>query len=63
MYSRQCPTVYSTENCAQCYVAAWMEGEFGGRTDTCIYVAESLYCLAEAIICINIGYTPYKIKS
>ena len=23
--------VYSTWNSAQCYVAAWMEGEFGGK--------------------------------
>ena len=25
---------YSTWNSAQCYVAAWMEGKFGGRMDT-----------------------------
>ena len=23
--------LYSTQNCAQCYVAAWMGGEFGGE--------------------------------
>ena len=23
--------LYSTGNSAQCYVAAWMEGEFGGK--------------------------------
>ena len=23
--------LYSTENAAQCYVAAWVEGEFGGE--------------------------------
>ena len=49
-------------NSAQCYVAAWMEGESGGRTDTCICVAEFLCCLAETIICINIGYTPIQNK-
>ena len=27
--------LYSTGNSAQCYVAAWMEGEFGGK---CIQV-------------------------
>ena len=27
--------LYSTGNSAQCYVAAWMGGEFGGE---CIYV-------------------------
>ena len=25
--------LYSTGNSAQCYVAAWMGGEFGGRMD------------------------------
>ena len=23
--------LYSTQNCAQCYVAAWMGGDFGGE--------------------------------
>lgn len=43
MYSRQCPSVYSMER-IHSMLCSWMEGEFG-RTDTCIYVAESIYCL------------------
>ena len=62
MHNWQCPTVYSTGNSVQCYVAVWIAGEFGGRTDTCICIAESLCCLAEAIICINISYTPIQNK-
>ena len=38
------------------------KGNLGGRTDTCICVSEFLCCLAEAIICINIGYTPIQNK-
>ena len=30
--------LYSTGNCAQCYVAAWMVGEFEGGPWTCVYV-------------------------
>ena len=33
--------LYSTGNSAQCYVAAWMGGEFGGERDTCVCMAES----------------------
>ena len=29
--------LYSTGNSAQCYVAAWMGGEFG-REWTCVYI-------------------------
>ena len=29
--------LYSTQKSAQCYVAAWMEGEFGGAW-ICVYV-------------------------
>ena len=41
---------YSTGNSAQSYVAAWMEGEFGGEwihVYTCI--AESLCCPPETM--------------
>ena len=31
MDKQQWPTIYSTWNSAQCYVAAWMGGEFGGE--------------------------------
>ena len=34
---------YSTENSAQCYVAAWMGGDLAGTIDTCVCVAESLH--------------------
>ena len=34
--------LYSPGNSTQCYVAAWMEGEFEGRMDICICMAESL---------------------
>ena len=50
--------LYSTGNSAQCYVAAWMGGESGGRTDTCICTAESLCCAPETITTLLIGYTP-----
>ena len=54
--------LYSTGNSAQCYVAGWMRGIWG-RVDTCICMAEFLYCLPETITILLIGYTPYKIKS
>ena len=50
--------LYSTGNSAQCYMAAWMGGEFGGRMDTCICMAESLCCAPETITTLLIGYTP-----
>ena len=31
MDNRQGPTVYTTGNSAQCHVAAWTGGEFGGK--------------------------------
>ena len=40
------------------YVAAWMGGEFVGRMDTCICMAESLCCPPETITTLLIGYTP-----
>ena len=40
--------LYSTGNSAQCYVAAWMGGEFGGEW-ICICMAESLCCPSEAV--------------
>ena len=38
--------LYSTENSAQCYEAAWMGGEFRGEwIRVYIYMAESLHSL------------------
>ena len=55
---------YSTWNSAQCYVAAWMGGEFGGRMGTCICMIESLCCSPETInIVCKLGIPQYKIKS
>ena len=50
--------LYITGNSAQCYVAAWMGGEFGGELDTCICMAESLCCAPETITTLLIGYAP-----
>ena len=57
--------LYSSGNSDQCDVAAWM-GEDLGRMDTCIFMAESLYCSPETITTL-IGYMPilkkkFKIK-
>ena len=37
MKNQQGPAVYSTGNSAQCYVAAWMGGEFGENGCMCMY--------------------------
>ena len=42
-------------NSAQCYVAAWMRGEFVGRMDVCVRMAESLCCPPETITTLLIG--------
>ena len=39
-----------------------MEGEFWGRMDTCVCVAESLCCPPETIKTVLIGYTPIQSK-
>ena len=52
----------STENSAQCYVAAWMGGEFGGRMDTCVCVAETLPCAPETVTTLLVSYTPVQKK-
>ena len=48
--------LYSTGNSAPRYVAAWMGGEFGGRTDTWMQTAESLCCPPETITTLLTGY-------
>ena len=50
--------LYSTGNSAQYYVAAWMGGEFGGKMDTYIRMAESLCCPPESVTTLLICYTP-----
>ena len=47
--------LYSTGNSAQCYVAAWMGGEFG-EDGTCICVSESLCHSPEASTTLLISY-------
>ena len=49
--------LYSTENSAQCYVAAWMEASLGENGDMCIY-AEFLCSTPETITTSLIGFTP-----
>ena len=49
--------LYSTQNSAQCNVAAWMGGEFGGEWIH-VQVAESLCSPCETITTLLIGYTP-----
>ena len=56
--------LYSIWNSAQCYVAAWTGGEFGGEwMDTCISMAKSLCCSSETITTVFVNQLyPYKIK-
>ena len=49
--------LYSTGNSAQCYMTAWMEGEFGGEwIHEC--VSESLCCPPETSTALLISHTP-----
>ena len=53
--------LYSTGNSAQCYVAAWMGGEFGGEwIHVYVCMAESLCCPSETITTLLISYTPIQ---
>ena len=53
---------YSTGNSAQCYVAAWMGGEFGGEWIH-VYVWLSSFTISpETITTLLIGYTPIQNK-
>ena len=52
--------LYSTKNSAQCYVVAWMGGEFGKKMDTCICMAEFLCCPLETVTTLLISYTPIR---
>ena len=60
MDDQQGPTICSTWNSAQCYVAAWLRGEFRGEWMQCICMAESLGCLPETVTILLIGYTPIQ---
>ena len=52
--------LYSTGNSAQCYVAAWVGGEFGGEW-MCGYVWLSLfYCLPETKRTLLTDYNPIQ---
>ena len=50
------------KNSAQCYMAAWMRGEFGGIVDTCMCTAESLCCSPETTTALLISYPPTHTK-
>ena len=55
--------LYSTGNSAQCHVAAWMGGEFGGEWIH-VYIGPSpLDCSPETIKILLIGYARQEIKS
>ena len=54
--------LYSTGNFAQCYVAAWMGGEFGGEQIHVHVGTESLCRTPETIITLSIGCTPTQNK-
>ena len=54
--------LYSAGNSAQCYVAAWVGGEFGGEW-MCEYVWLSLfYCPPETKRTLLTDYTPIQNK-
>ena len=59
MDNQQGPTVW---NSAQCYVAAWMEGEFGEEWIHVLCMAESLRCSLETNTTLLVGYTPKQNK-
>ena len=54
--------LYSTGNSAQCSLAAWMGGEFGGEWIQCLCMTESLSCSPETITA-SLAILQYKIKS
>ena len=53
--------LYSTGNFAQCYVATWMGGEFGGeRIHVYVWLSPLAVHLKLSQHCLLIGYTQYK---
>ena len=53
--------LYSTGNSAQCYVAAWMGGEFGGEWMHGYVSAESLCCAPEPTTTLLTDCTPHGV--
>ena len=51
--------LYGAWNSAQCYVAAWMGGAFGGGENGCRFMYD---CSPETITALLIGYTPIRNK-
>ena len=55
--------LYSTWNSAQCYVAAWTGGEFGGEwIQVYVWLSPFRIRLKQSQYYLLIGYTPCKIK-
>ena len=53
----------STWNSAQCYVAAWVGGDFGGEwIHVYMYGSESLCCSPETVTTLLINIRPCKMK-
>ena len=52
--------LYSTWNSAQCYVVAWMGGEFG-EAWTRIRMAKSLHCSPETVATLLVSYMTMQI--
>ena len=48
----------NTGNSAQCYVAAWMGGEFGGEWVHVYVRSELLCCAPETVTASSLGFTP-----
>ena len=55
--------LYSTENSAQCYVAAWMGGDLGGeRIHVYVWLSHFAVHLKPSQHWLLIGYTPIQNK-
>ena len=54
--------LYNSGNSAQCYVAAWRGGHFGGEWIH-VVVWRSLSCPSESITTLLVGYTPIQNKT
>jgi len=53
--------LYSTRKSVQCYISAWMGGEFGGKwIHVYVHMAESLCCSLETYPTLLISYTPIQ---
>ena len=56
--------LYSTGNSAQCYMAAWMGGEFGREwIPVCVWLSPFSVHLKPSQHCWLIGYTPVQNKT